>query len=286
MSGVKEIQRDAVLSDEHPPRFRYLLTRRWAPGKRALFVMLNPSTADARRDDPTIRACIAFARRWGYGQLDVANLYALRSSKPAALKSEHAAGRDVIGPDNDDWIRTVAATADLIVAAWGANEGPDVLRAFAVRELVGDRWHVLGFTKGGYPRHPSPRAWTGEDVSTVRPVPWPLDSSGPRAVAPDVNDLCECGHSRGGHRGGVCIAWVPALPLKSVDYRRHAIEVVTQTLVASSSQGRAHDYGSSVCACRELRPSGYRVVIPDDVEQARRVREGRTRRTVLPIAEL
>ena len=95
LSGVAcEIERAAVISK--CGAYRYSLTRRWSGAPLLTFVMLNPSTADAKEDDPTIRRCIGFARREGAGELIVANLYALRSSAPEALWS----ARDPIGPKN------------------------------------------------------------------------------------------------------------------------------------------------------------------------------------------
>lgn len=63
--------------------YRWTLQRRWAAGERVCWIMLNPSTADAERDDPTVLRCMAFSRSWGYGGLIVVNLYPFRSSKPA-----------------------------------------------------------------------------------------------------------------------------------------------------------------------------------------------------------
>src|SRR5262249_14212908 len=100
----EEVRRAAVISD--CGRYRYSLTRRWgdAAEPRALFVMLNPSTADAEQDDPTIRRCIGFAKAWGMGSLEVVNLYALRATDPAALLS----APDPIGPKNDTMITSAA----------------------------------------------------------------------------------------------------------------------------------------------------------------------------------
>ena len=99
--------------------YRYRLTRTWdAAAPALLFVMLNPSTADASEDDPTIRRCLGFARRERAGGLVVANLFAFRATDPKAL--EDAA--DPIGPDNARWIETcVRETSGPIVAAWGAS---------------------------------------------------------------------------------------------------------------------------------------------------------------------
>lgn len=116
--------------------------------------MLNPSIADADQDDPTIRRCIDFATRWGYGGLDVANLYAFRATKPSALKAASTV-LDVVGPMNDAWIRSLALDANLIVCAWG-QLGPDKGRARFVRDLLSQhKIHALAYTKiDDQPRHP------------------------------------------------------------------------------------------------------------------------------------
>lgn len=132
-------------------RYRYELTRRWSDGPTVAFVMLNPSTADDRTDDATIRRCIGYARRWGYGTLRVANLFALRATDPARLKSAD----DPIGPDNDAHVLAVASEADRVVAAWGAHGGY-LHRDRRVLEMLGTLGDVfcLGMTKAGQPRHP------------------------------------------------------------------------------------------------------------------------------------
>jgi hypothetical protein len=139
------------------------LTRGWDLALPAvLFVGLNPSTADATVDDPTIRRCVRFARDWGYGGLCMANLYAFRSTDPKGLRGVV----DPVGPENDRWLATLASGAGLCVAAWGAWPGPDVTRPAQVMDLVGEL-HVLGLTKKLEPRHPlymradtRPRRWS------------------------------------------------------------------------------------------------------------------------------
>ncbi len=128
--------------------YRYALGRRWADGPAVLFVMLNPSTADASRDDPTIRRCIGFARAWGFGSLLVGNLFAYRATAPDEMR----AAADPIGPDNDEWLSRLIGRSGLVVAAWGAHGG-HLGRDRAVRALRRE-WVHLGLTKGGHPRHP------------------------------------------------------------------------------------------------------------------------------------
>lgn len=145
------MKRSAVLSA--CGRYRYSLEREWGLGPRALFVMLNPSTADAEVDDPTIRRCIAFARREGCGSLEVVNLYALRATDPRELEAatRRLAGR---GRINSDAIRrAMHRSSGPWVAAWGAHP----LAAAEVPHLpcgFRDRAVCLGKTKGGAPRHP------------------------------------------------------------------------------------------------------------------------------------
>jgi hypothetical protein len=137
-------------------RYRYSLWRRWdAALPSVLFCMLNPSTADADVDDQTIAKVVGFAKRWGYGEALVWNLYAYRATNPSELDT----AKDPIGRLNDGHLWPLMERADRIVAAWGAlpNRGK-----YANREKVmfwgpfHDREvYALGLTKGGYPRHPS-----------------------------------------------------------------------------------------------------------------------------------
>lgn len=146
----------------HPPSwatisvdeaYRYLLGRAWAPGAHVVFVMLNPSTADAMKDDATIRRCKGFARRWSCGSLQVVNLFAYRARDPKELLTLE----DPVGPENDRFIQHALKMADWVVCAWGAHPMAKD-RASAVLKLIRD----AGFnplrigppTKSGQPRHP------------------------------------------------------------------------------------------------------------------------------------
>lgn len=130
--------------------YRYRLSRRWDDGPTCVFVMLNPSTADAAQDDPTIRRCIGFAKREGCGALDVVNLFAFRATSPAHMK----AAPDPIGLDNDDHVMCALVDADgPVIAAWGAH-GSFRGRDSTVRLLTDVPMSCLGLTKAGAPRHP------------------------------------------------------------------------------------------------------------------------------------
>ena len=114
--------------------------------------MLNPSTADGRRDDPTIRRCVGFARREGFTGIRVVNLFALRATDPAELKS---AG-DPVGAESDSAILDAVRSSEFTVAAWGAK-GVLCGRDEAVLQLLeGHPIWCLGTTKMGHPRHPLP----------------------------------------------------------------------------------------------------------------------------------
>ena len=97
---MKYTNKDAVLSE--CKKYRYMLRRVWDRTKPAcLFIGLNPSTADATVDDPTIRRCVGFADSWGYGELVVGNLYAFRATKPKDMFNQD----DPVGPFNDLWLK-------------------------------------------------------------------------------------------------------------------------------------------------------------------------------------
>lgn len=123
-----------------------------------VFVMLNPSTADAEVDDPTIRRCISFAKREGCGRMSVLNLFALRSTDPKELKKHPKP----TGPDNDEYIQAFLNMGRMFpdkyifVAAWGSH-GVYKDRDYQVRLMFRNAavlLHCLGKTKSGHPRHP------------------------------------------------------------------------------------------------------------------------------------
>jgi hypothetical protein len=150
--------KDAIVIGE----YRYELVRCWAPNCNheddicnnldcVVFIMLNPSIADADIDDPTIRRCIGFARAWGKTSLRVYNIFALRATDPVALQKHPSP----IGPLNKSVLADNIQVKDLI-CAWGNhgslhNQGQEVK---ALLESSGYKLKHLGLTKGGHPKHP------------------------------------------------------------------------------------------------------------------------------------
>lgn len=134
--------------------YRYWLTRDFESLEQirdtVLFVMLNPSTANAEFNDPTILRCMNFADSWSMRGLVVVNLYALRSTDPKNLWKHN----DPVGPDNDEWLRKICRSHQNIVCAWGNNAKRDRVDQFV--ELVGDSTKLicLGTNKNGSPKHP------------------------------------------------------------------------------------------------------------------------------------
>lgn len=129
--------------------YRYALWRRWDPSAPwVLFIGLNPSTAGAQHDDPTIRRCIGFAREWQAGGVLVGNLFAWRSTDPGGL----ARTGDPRGPGNRHWLARLAGVAGRVVACWG-NPGHASVEARWAERRFGDL-EVLALNRGGAPRHP------------------------------------------------------------------------------------------------------------------------------------
>lgn len=156
-------------------RYRYALTRTWDPGRLpTVWVMLNPSTASAFREDNTIRRCIRFARDWRTGGIVVLNCLGLRSTDPSALRTHP----DPVGSDNDRVITDLLECGPVgpvgpVVCAWGVlgtlggrdRQMLDLIRAAGHKPLC------LGLSRDGHPRHPlyvpaaaEPVEYAGGDV--------------------------------------------------------------------------------------------------------------------------
>lgn len=154
-------------------RYRYALWRRWDKTRpRLVFIMLNPSTADAEHDDATIRVCMGRARRMGFGGIRVLNLFALRATDPAELDRAD----DPVGPEADGWLEKglgLQSFGEMTIAAWGDGGLRRGLYRPRWREALGiicgdmgHPLHCLALTRAGQPRHPLRVAYA------VEPVPW------------------------------------------------------------------------------------------------------------------
>lgn len=134
-------------------RWRYLLWRCWDARKPAAnFLMLNPSTADETKLDPTCSRARDYAERWGYGALVVTNIFAFRNTDPSQMK----AAKDPVGARNDDAIVRAASESAIVVCAWG-NHGTFLERSSQVRKLLdksGIALHALRVNANGEPAHP------------------------------------------------------------------------------------------------------------------------------------
>lgn len=134
-------------------QYRYSLWRVWAgdltTARMVAFIGLNPSTADERQDDPTVRRCKAFAQSWGYDGFWMLNLFAFRATDPQVMK---ACSRPV-GDENDATLKRIHTESSLTVACWGLH-GSHAGRSEEVLKLLDPPIHCFGMTKGGEPLHP------------------------------------------------------------------------------------------------------------------------------------
>lgn len=161
MTYPTPLHRSAVLS--LPDRqHRFSLGRCWDHDLgRVTWWLLNPSTADAAIDDMTVTKCCTYAHRWGYGSVEIVNLFSWRSSKPEALRRCPMP----VHPDNDGYVRRAMAGAQVVVAGWGGAIRKACLTVEAAGEV--EEWAqslaeevdvellCLGVTQQGHPRHPS-----------------------------------------------------------------------------------------------------------------------------------
>lgn len=155
--------KDAFISECRT--YRYMLERRWTLSPRiptpmpfVLWIMLNPSIADGTIDDPTLRKCARFTELWGFKRLILVNLYAFRATEPRLLRSNLAAKRDIVGPDNDHWISAWLADRNLgqVIVAWGNNPIKNT-RHKEVTDLINQQGrtpYMLKRNETGHPHHP------------------------------------------------------------------------------------------------------------------------------------
>lgn len=150
MEKLAEISEDGI--------YRYSLERWWGEKLEKknplVFCMLNPSTADAENDDPTIRRCIGFARREGRNGIIVVNVFALRATDPKEIQACRDRGGDPVGLENYSFLSEVAKKYKEVVLAWGAHKAKEASRAAEIFYNYGAKTMCLGKTKHDLPRHP------------------------------------------------------------------------------------------------------------------------------------
>lgn len=153
---------DAVITPDR--RYRYNLWRTW-DGALPLcgWVMLNPSTADETKLDPTLRRVLGFSRRWGYGGFVIRNLFAYRATDPREL----VVADDPVGPENDAWLVSLTTEVDMVVVGWGTGRYPRIGKRWErVAEILAPARPVcLARAKDGMPVHP---LYQRADVTPMR----------------------------------------------------------------------------------------------------------------------
>ena len=141
------MRKDASLSVDR--KYRYLLSRVWDETKPMVTIIgLNPSTADEKEDDPTIRRCINYAKSWDYGGIYMLNLFAFRATQP----SDMFKASEPIGEENDIYIKTYSKKVDKVICAWG-NHGKYQNRSNHIKNSV-DNLYYLKLNQTGEPAHP------------------------------------------------------------------------------------------------------------------------------------
>jgi hypothetical protein len=203
--------------------YRYTLYRQWGQGTvYAMFIGLNPSTADENVDDPTIRKCIGFAQRWGFDALCMTNLFAFRATEPRKMKGHSKP----IGDENDRWLVAAAREASVIVAAWGVN-GQFMGRDEEVLKLLDDV-QCLRTTKDGHPEHPLYVPYdTPLKPYPIRTLQGPAKASGASGPLPSPSPVGKTGRSakperKTGHPGGELPGVPAALAARLVPILRRA----------------------------------------------------------------
>lgn len=156
-------------------QYRFDLTRAWGAGPAVCWVMLNPSTADGLKDDPTIWNIMCRSLSWGFGSLVVVNIYPFRSPSPAALKAwlqkDHLDVRMALA-DNASHAFVLMRLCELVMAAWGSHANP--VDVAYVLDQQPSTLHCLGRTKSGAPLHPLARGKHFVPMDR-KPVPFSLE---------------------------------------------------------------------------------------------------------------
>jgi len=151
------INSNAIFSDDR--KYRYVLIRGWDNNKPSLMIIsLNPSTADEKRNDPTIRRCIGFAKKWRYGKLFVTNLFAFRATNPRDLFNS----KNPVGDKNDYWIKKLSKRVNKIVLAYG-NHGKFKDRHNEILKIIKTPYCIKK-SKNNMPMHPLYLKYTDDPI--------------------------------------------------------------------------------------------------------------------------
>ncbi|HEA46393.1 MAG TPA: DUF1643 domain-containing protein [Candidatus Pacearchaeota archaeon] len=151
------INSNAVFSEDRV--HRYVLIREWDLNKPSLMVVsLNPSTADEKKNDPTIRRCIGFAKKWGFGKLIMTNIFAFRATLPKDLFNSE----NPVGNKNDYWLKKLSKKADKVLLAYG-NHGKFRNRHDEILKII-DNPYCIKKSKTGMPMHPLYLKYTKDPI--------------------------------------------------------------------------------------------------------------------------
>lgn len=151
---MKFLESSAVISPCE--RYRYVLRRRWKPGPTILWILHNPSVADAIIPDPTLRKGVGFSDRWGFGALVYGNLFALRATDSKEVPKAGLVA--AIGPENDHWLDLLIGEHEHVILAWGALNPKMVEQRMPALAALLEKHHravwCLGTSQHGQPLHP------------------------------------------------------------------------------------------------------------------------------------
>lgn len=146
MELFNDITKSSVISD--CGKYRFQLSRIWDHTKsKVLFIMHNPSIADAEKSDPTMTRCVNFARKWGYGGIYIGNLSPYIATNPADLKNLSSA--ELQPKENNEHVAIMMGLCSIHILAYG-----NPYRAMMIPDRTANDWHYLSLTKAGNPGHP------------------------------------------------------------------------------------------------------------------------------------
>ncbi|MGB0972859.1 MAG: DUF1643 domain-containing protein, partial [Mycobacterium sp.] len=168
--------------------YRVHLSRQWRPGgDTVVWIMANPSTADAKRDDPTIQRVVKFSKRWGYGRCEVVNLHPRVSPDPKVALAD---GPSTLTNYNQVTIQIAMERAALVVVAWGAVGAPfwAAVTPLLRRDILRHGPRCLAKTKAGHPTHPMARG-RHRIPDDAAAIPWSVFAAEWRTAGPSIGPV-------------------------------------------------------------------------------------------------